>query len=84
MTYRHPEHQRQLDDMLAWVQSAETPELQADAAQTLMTAVYALYQALAVERRAGFRALRGSGLTHAELAEMFGVSRARVDQVLNY
>ena len=84
MAYKHPDHEDQLQAMVAWAASRETPELRADAAQSLMKTMYAAYQDVATVRRSGFRELRAAGLTHAELAEMFEVSKSRVDQILNY
>ena len=84
MAFELPEHQTQLDAMVAWAMSHESPELRADAAGTLAKAMYATWRELSTVRRAAIRELASMGFTYAELAEMFGVSKARVEQILNY
>lgn len=83
MALRHPEFTEALERMVEWADSQETPLLKGDAAGTAVKDLREAMFALAKIRVSAMRELSAAGWTYADLAKEFGISKQRVDQLVN-
>jgi DNA-directed RNA polymerase specialized sigma24 family protein len=84
VTLRNPLLQKQLEKNELWCAAQGMHVLRADAAQTAIEALQASVNRLSQIYRQGVRAMAEDGWTHKEIGRELGISRGRVNQIIQH
>jgi hypothetical protein len=79
---KHPHLQEWMAELVGWCSAQELEVLRADAAQTAIKDLQKLVIVLSEIRRGAVRGMAEYGYSQAEIAKELGLSRARIDQIL--
>lgn len=83
MTLRNTQFHEELEMMVGWAKTQPTPELRADASITAMKDLRSAELMLSRIRVQALREMVETGWSYQDIAAQFGITRQRVEQLVN-